>query len=346
MLRPEAWLGAAAAVLLGVGVVVGGASADEGDAREVFTFTDPEILESSGLVVDDGLFVTVNDSGDTARVFTVDPASGDTVGVTSWDGEAVDIEALAPAGGSGGALDSGEVWVGDIGGNLAQRDSITVTRVPVGAGDRSVGGETYELVYPDGAHDAETLLADPATGRLHVVVKEFIGRVYAAPRRLDPDGPNELREIGTALGIATDGAFFADGRHLIIRNYGQAAVYTWPALERVDTFDLPQQEQGEGIAVDGGDRVYVSTEGEAQPVLQVTLPSSVRRALAPQETSAPGGDGMSGSGGDGAGDGGVQVESGTVTLVELDLWVVGLAGVAGVGLLLALLAMVRRRDAK
>src|ERR687893_207498 len=43
-----------------------------------FVFQDPAIVESSGLAVVDGRVVTTNDSGDTGRVFTVDPRSGET----------------------------------------------------------------------------------------------------------------------------------------------------------------------------------------------------------------------------------------------------------------------------
>jgi len=65
--------------------------------NEVTRFEDPEIVESSGLAVDDGLLVTTNDSGDSGRVFTVDPATGETVGVTQWSAEPVDVEALLSA---------------------------------------------------------------------------------------------------------------------------------------------------------------------------------------------------------------------------------------------------------
>lgn len=285
--RPVAWLAALSATTLGAAILWGAAAADPGGGREVFTFTDPEIVESSGLVAGvgaDDLFVTVNDSGDGARVFAVDPRSGDTVGVTTWPGQAVDVEALAPAG-------EDAVWVGDIGDNLAGRDTITVTRVPVGASDRAVDGESFELRYPDGAHDAETLLVHPRTGRLFVAVKEFIGRLYAAPRRLDPDGPNELTRVDDILGISTDGAFFPDARHVIVRNYGQAAVYTWPELERLETFDLPAQPQGEAIAVSADGEVFVSSEGEGEPVLQVELPESVRTAMAADNAGGGSGDG-------------------------------------------------------
>ena len=134
-------------------------------ADEVFRFQDPAIIESSGLAVVDGLFVTTNDSGDSGRVFVVDPANGSTVGVTAWSAEPDDVEALAPAG-------NGEVWVGDIGDNLAERESVSITRVPVQRGDVDVDQPSYELVYPEGARDAESLLDERAVKARGIAVDQ------------------------------------------------------------------------------------------------------------------------------------------------------------------------------
>lgn len=275
----------AAGLLIVLPFLLGAASSsgtpDGPGATEVFRFADPEIIESSGLVVTDEHVVTVNDSGDSGRVFTVDLASGETVGVTRWVDEPSDVEALAPAG-------AGHVWVADIGDNRGRREDIEVLRVPVGPGDLTVTPERYRLGYPGPPRDAETLLVHPRTGRLFVVSKDvFGGTVYAAPRRLDPDDVNPLEEFGTVVGIATDGAFFPDGRHLVVRTYARAVVYTFPELETVDALDTPQQEQGEGIAVAADGEVYVSSEGVRSPLLRLTLPEEVRRALAAQPGAAP-----------------------------------------------------------
>ena len=275
------------AVLVALPFLAGGVTAaltaDRGEV--VMTFSDPEIVESSGLVVRGGLLSTINDSGDTGRVFTValDGAeAGGTVGVTRFAESPVDMEALAPAG-------PGEVWVGDIGDNGAARSSISVTRVPVGRGERSGTYPTYDLVYADGPRDAETLLAHPRTGRLYVVSKQIFGGVlYAAPRRLDPDRPNRLRPVADAIPIATDGAFWPDGRHLVVRGYARAVVYAWPSMRVVGDLSLPDQDQGEGIAVTPDGRVLVSTEGQFTDVLEVRLPRDVRQAVEPVQESAPG----------------------------------------------------------
>ncbi|HEU4811193.1 MAG TPA: hypothetical protein VFT00_03535 [Nocardioides sp.] len=264
-----------------------GSAVGSSDGGQVeLTFRDPEIVESSGLVVRDGLVLTVNDSGDTGRVFAVDPATGETVGVTHWSEESFDVEALAP-----GPDDT--VWVGDIGDNDEARDSISVTRVPVGRGERTVDEDSYELVYPHGAANAETLLAHPGTGRLYVATKDpFGGELFEAPEVLSADEPNRLRPLGHVLSIATDGAFFPDGKHLVLRDYSRAVVYTFPGLVEIASFPLPGQQQGEGIAVEADGTVHICTEGQYTDVLQVPLPEDVRRAVAgsgPSPAASPGG---------------------------------------------------------
>ena len=89
----------------------------------------------------------------------------------------------------------------------------------------------------------------------------FGGTVYAAPRHLRPDRQNRLRAFARVPGLVTDGTFFPDGRHVLLRTYGTASVYTFPGFELVGTVTLPSQPQGEGISVSSTGRVLVSSEG-------------------------------------------------------------------------------------
>jgi hypothetical protein len=313
------------------------AVASSGESDVVFRFQDPEIVESSGLVVQDGVFLTVNDSGDRGRVFAVDPGTGRTVGVTEWAAEPDDVEALAPAG-------PGQVWVGDIGDNATSRDAIEVARVAVGDGSSP---EVFALTYPERAFDAETLLAHPVTGRLYVASKVvFGGRLYAAPARLRADRANKMTDLGPVLPIATDGAFFPDGRHLVLRDYGRAVVYTFPALEVVGEVDLPDQRQGEGIAVAPDGTVYVSSEGRRAPVLEVALPERVREAVA-GGPSAPSTGATEGSGASpgptpppGSREG---VELPQVADTDRPVWPWFLTGWLGLGVIVVLVWALRRR---
>ena len=253
--------------------LLGAAAGAPGAAeRPAFRFGDPEIVESSGLVVlpgtgRDGLVVTTNDSGDSGRVFTVDAGTGATAGVTTWVGDPEDVEALAPAG-------PDHVWVGDIGDNRHSRGSVEVLRVPVGRGVVTATPEYHELVYPDGAHDAEALVSHPLTGQLFVITKGvFAGSVYAAPPRLRTDRPNRLVEVGEAPGLVTDATFLPGGGGVVMRTYSTAHLASFPSWQSVESWDLPDQDQGEGIAL-AGRGLLVSSEGARSQVLAVALQSS------------------------------------------------------------------------
>ncbi|MFC5731077.1 MULTISPECIES: hypothetical protein [Nocardioides] len=322
-----------AAVPFGIGFLVSADAAQPEDGDVVLTFADEQIVESSGLVVRQGLVVTVNDSGDRNRIFTVDPTTGGTVGMTEWQGEADDIEALAPA-------DEGHVYVGDIGDNANRRERIQIARVPFGPGDSEVEAQTFDLVYPDGSHDAETLLTHPRSGQVFVVAKAFIGRLYAAPEQLDEGRVNRLTAVDEVLGIATDGAFFPDGRHLVLRNYTQAAVYTWPALDRVALIDLPSQPQGEGIAVSEEGEVLISSEGQGTDVLRVALPEEVRAQVAsgapPASSAAPSEESSTAATP-------APTDAGESAPVERDWWPWALGAVAGLVIVVMLLRSLRPR---
>jgi hypothetical protein len=222
-------------------------------SKVLFTFQGEDVFESSGLVDRGDVVYTNNDSGDDAVVYGVDPHSGRTVSRTTYADSVTDVEAIAP-----GA--DGTIWAGDTGDNRMNRDDVAVYRLTPRDGDHP--GTRYPLTYPDGPHDAETLLVQPRTQRVFVVSKAiFGGTVYAGPRRLHADKPNRLHTFARVPGLVTDGTFFPDGRHVLLRTYGTASVFTFPGFELVGTVALPEQPQGEGISVSGTGRVLVSSEG-------------------------------------------------------------------------------------
>lgn len=251
-------------------------AADDQQLRTVFRFDD-EVTESSGLIDLGDRVLTVNDSGDDAVVYVVDASTGETVGRTTYADEATDVEALALG-------PEGDVWVGDIGDNGGSRAGITVHRIPPPEdGDQQVEATSYDLVYSDGARDAETLLVSPR-GRVYVVSKGLLGgQVWRAPATLREDRANVLESVGDSGGLVTDGAWFPDGRHVVLRDYNDAFVYDatelpWRFVGRVR---LPDQQQGEGIAVRRDRSLLISSEGRNRPVLEVPLPPRLARAVAP-----------------------------------------------------------------
>ena len=281
-------------------------------ATVAFTFQDPRISESSGLATASvpGIVYTHNDSGDAARFFAVDDAGRTRTVYTLPGVQMRDWEDMARGPDEQGRS---SLWLGDIGDNNARRDNgLLVHRVrePEPTSREQVTTEpptSFRLRYEDGPGDAEALLVHPRTGRLYVVTKPLAGgaKVYAAPERLDPLGPNALTlvaevrltttgtEGGPGIGglaqlLVTAGDIAPDGSRVALRTYTD--LYEWP-LEDDDVaaaFDaeptvtpLPPTRQGEGVAYTADSAaVLLSTEGEGSPVHRVA------RAAAPVEEAA------------------------------------------------------------
>lgn len=183
----------------------------------------------------------------------------------------------------------------DSGDDAMTRTEIAVHRVAEAAlrgRAAAVPATTYRFAYPDGAHDAETLLAHPRTGQLFVVTKSYTGTslVYAAPTTLDPRGTNALALVGrfqllpTAtpggpLGpvgqLATTGGDVSPAADRVaVRTYTD--VYEWTVRDGdvagafagtpVRTA-LPETAQGEAVAYDrASTALLTTTEGLRAPV--------------------------------------------------------------------------------
>ena len=286
-----------------------------GDPVVAFTFADPRIDESSGLVsssISDGVVFTHNDSGDEARFFAVD-ARGRTLTTYVLPGvQARDWEDLARGPDEQGRS---SLWLGDIGDNNARRDNgILVHRVrePVPGTRQRVVTEpptSFRLRYPDGPGDAEALVVHPTTGRLYVLSKPLAGasQVYEAPARLDPDRPNRLERIGEVTPRATGTAggpgigglaqllvtaadISPDGERLAVRTYTDVYEFDLPGGDLVAGLQtepvvspLPSTRQGEGLAYSrDGRSLLTSTEGRASPVYRL------RAVAAPSDRATPG----------------------------------------------------------
>lgn len=278
------------------------AVAPAAEPQVAFTFADPRIDESSGLVSasrSDVLF-THNDSGDDARFFAVGP-DGATRTVYALPGvQARDWEDMARGPDEEGRS---SLWLGDIGDNDTRRDlGVLVHRVrePVPGTATTVTTEaptSFRLRYEDGPRDAEALLVHPRTGRLLIVSKAFTGGpvVYAAPAALDPSGPNLLTRVAeidlaptgtpggpTGIGglgqiLVTAGDIAPDGTRVALRTYTDLYEWTVDGDDVAGAFagkptvtPLPDTRQGEGLAYSSdGQSLLTSSEGVGSPVHRV-----------------------------------------------------------------------------
>lgn len=233
----------------------------------------PQATELSGLVASPdqpGVLWTHNDSGDKPRILAV-RADGTLLADLDVPGaEAIDWEDLAIGPGPGGRA----LYLGDIGDNAQARETIDVYRVrepqaAAAASGATAPAERLRLRYPDGPHDAETLLVAPRGRELVVVTKQLSGEsgVYATrvpAGAVAPDAaPLPLRRVAALHlglgGLATAGDVSADGRVVVVRTY--TGYFAWTVargatlaatLKRAPcrgTIGLGDEGQGEALAL-------------------------------------------------------------------------------------------------
>ncbi|WP_169951630.1 hypothetical protein [Microbispora sp. H11081] len=248
--------------------------------KTAFSWNDPAIDESSGLyasALHEGVVWTVNDGEGPVRLFAAGPDGRTRAVVTLAGVTGVDTEAL------GGAVDEdGASWiyVGDIGGVPKPRpDGILVHRFaePDTLVTQAVPSTTYRLVYPDGQHDAEALLVDPNTRQLYVVTKsDQGGDLYSAPLALSAEGTNPLTHVAKIPQVVSDGLITAKGA-VVLRGYNKIRVWDKPGGQVSWVIDLPQQPQGEGLALSAdGSALLISSEQPSTPVHRLDLPEELR----------------------------------------------------------------------
>lgn len=265
------------------------AAADD-DATPAVRLADPRITESSGLATSlrhPGVVWTHNDSGDSARLFAVDLASGSTLATVRLTGApARDWEAVAAVREADGTP---VLWVGDIGDNSGGWPFVRLYRVeePAELRDGEVPWTAYRVRYEDGPRDAETLLADPRTGRLSIVSKQLTGAgVYLLPERLAPTpAVNVARWTAVAPPAITDGAYApADGTVALVSYVGGWLLDTAGGAP-ARAVGLPARPQGESVTwTADGAALLVGSEGAGSSIWRVPVRPAPTAAAA---TSSP-----------------------------------------------------------
>ena len=230
--------------------------------------------EASGLAVSrrvPGRLWTHNDSGQPV-LFALDSQGAVSGQVRVTGAHVEDWEAIAA-----GACDGGScLYIGDIGDNEARRSRITVYRLsePAEANGTAPVSAVFHATYPDGAHDAETLLI--ANGRLYVVTKGETGPVtiYRFPAQLQANATMKLERVGEIASTVdadsriTDGSVSPDGQWVVLRSrsallFHRAAGLLGGQSGVASVFGVRSlgEPQGEGVAFGGDDSVFLTGEG-------------------------------------------------------------------------------------
>lgn len=258
------------------------------------------INEVSGVVAsrkNNGVLWVHNDSGDSPNIYAIKP-DGEFIGTfhvkkaknRDWEDIAI---------GPGPEKNKDYIYIGNIGDNDAKHSSIFVYRVEEPntaeakkSKDNEIGpADTIELVYPDGAKNAETLLVDPLTKDIYIITKGSIfSMVYMAPFPQDTEKKNTMEFVATiSLAMATGGDVSPDGKSVIVRSARLAGLWDrtedklWKAFKTTpEWLDLMNEPQGEAICFDAegksfytigemkhpGIYYYIRLSGSAKPKQQ------------------------------------------------------------------------------
>jgi len=269
----------------------------------VAVLDDKRIKESSGLCLsgrDPSIFWTLNDSGGEPCVFAIDQNGKTRAKVRVRDAANFDWEDIAL-----GKDDKGRpaLFIGDIGDNFQMRPTIQVYQIPEPAvsGPENAVEETtsadpviWRVNFPDGKHNAESLLVHPKTNRLHILTKSEDGKsaLYVFPASAQKDASMMLEKVVDVTfptlvragkrphdNCMTTGAGFApDGTRLVVATY--SSLYEWtladdrPLAEslkqpplRIEPDLVPQME---GVCYDADSRtIWFTSERLPTPLMRV-----------------------------------------------------------------------------
>ena len=265
------------------------------EAQVTGEVVDPAVVEASGVAEsrrNPGVLWMHNDSGDGPRVFAVSLA-GALLAIFELDGgRPRDWEDLAV--GPGPDPELTYLYLGDVGDNFSRRENINVRRIPepevvpaeAPPTVQVEGAETFTLVYPDGAHNCETLLVDPRNGDVYVVVKsgDGVSPVFRAAAPLVADGENVMERVAELTfgpeplrgnTNTTGGDIAPSGEAIIIRTYGSAFLWRRRGDATVGEalatepcrIPLARERQGEALGfAAASDDYYTVSEGQNVPI--------------------------------------------------------------------------------
>lgn len=243
------------------------------------TTLDAKVARSTGLAADTaaGTWWTSDESGAIQLV----GADGASRGSLQLD--------VSPESVQGLALRGGRLFVGDVGDPDQGRQAVDVYAVEA----PSTGTATttkYELVYPDGPHDAAAMTVSP-NGRIYVITRGAQTGIYRTSKNPTPGGvTNQLTRIGDAPAWVSDAVYTADGTQLVLRTTNSVVVLDGNSFQQVAAAKLPETATGEALALAASGTGLVAAN-QASPVqlVQVPLPTTlaaVGTAPSPQPVGA------------------------------------------------------------
>jgi len=263
--------------------------------------SDKRIHESSGLARSlrhPGVFWTHNDSGGEPCLFAINHQGQTLAKIRVPKAANFDWEDITQ-----GLNEKGRpsLFIGDIGDNLKVRATLQIYQIPEPDLPKdatkemdSAEPEIWHLSYPDGRHNAETLMMHPVTRRLYLLTKEEEGKstLYSVPEKRVSGQGLTLEKITTLFfparqrmgkrpamaSMTTGGDFSPDGRRLVIATYNY--LHEWK-LKHGEALDIsiqtpshliepPLTPQMEAICYDeDGKTLWITSEQLPTPLYRL-----------------------------------------------------------------------------
>jgi hypothetical protein len=220
------------------------------NAEQLALLADKRINESSGLAASlrtPDLLWTLNDSGGPTTLYSLNTQGQIVSEIHVTNAKNIDWEDLASGPNADGQP---TLFVADIGDNAKARSSIQIYEIPEpeiapnAKPKKLPPTRTWNLRYPDSPANAETLLAHPKTGRLHILTKTLLGTatLYSVPATHQPDTVQILEKITTLHFpllnkpgkrpidnlMTTGGSLSGDANRLVIATYNSLYEWTLP----------------------------------------------------------------------------------------------------------------------
>jgi hypothetical protein len=241
-----------------------------------------QITETSGLVLYQNTFWLHNDSGDSARIFSLEKDTQILTTIPLKDVQARDWEDIA--------IDRHRelIYIADTGDNRERRNDARIISYSI----HSQKTQIIPITYATGSIDTEAIAWDPIQKKLILMSKGRGGTVHVFS--LDPHNPPTAPlssqyqyPISPANGLnperITAMDISADGNRIAVRNYIE--LFLWVRTPQASifetlktkpcTYDLPPQKQGESLGFDDdGSSLWTLSEGKNQPLLELILLSN------------------------------------------------------------------------
>lgn len=247
------------------------------------TIHDADVTEASGIAqssVNPGVFWIHNDSGDTARAFAIGADGAVLTKITFDAAKPTDIEDIAIENVDGGGSN---LYLGDIGDNDLVRKQVVIHRIAEpkldGTATLTVKSEKMRVTYPDGPHNAETLLFDHTTKDLYIVTKTASTSDVHRVGPFKANGTVTTEKVATLdIVLATGGEISRDGSRIAIRNYTLKGL-VWPRQSGesiADAFARPpctipiaEETQGEAFAFSPDGKSFATISEGTTPTIHL-----------------------------------------------------------------------------